>query len=639
MNWKRLLVLLILAALAGIEASAQPEPPSPQEEQEAQADQTGEPQEGEEPETTVAEEIFVTATRVEASRETLGSSTTLIDSEQIEESRKTSALEVLRSVPGLEVNQSGGPGTSASAFLRGAASGQTLVLIDGVRVNSVTGASADLADIRVDNVGRIEIVRGPQSTLYGSEAIGGVINIITRRGEPGFRSTLNLEAGDNDLYEGRLSLNGGSARLDYSVATAWASTDGISAASERAGNSEADAYENFTASGRFGFAFLEDGRVDLALRTLDATVDLDGFSFGIGPVDDLNYEQDHQALYATFEIEKPLTEWWQQSLTVGLQDDDIEGLDPDTVFNNYLIETRFSNVIAQSDFFFAENQITTLGYSYEEREGSSEGSFDQKIDISSLFLQHQWSWNERLFLTGGVRNDDHSQFGSETTYRFTAAALLAGGATRLHGSYGTGFRAPSLNELYFPGFGNLDLRPETSRGFDLGVEQKLLGDKLRIDLTYFDNQFEDLIGFDFVTFQANNIAEAEASGVEALLYVTPGSRFDLTASYTYTDSENLTTGLQLPRRPKNRGSLFLAFRPIEPLTGTLLLIVVKDRIDSDASPLDDYERVDLSLSYDIGNRLTPYLRIQNLLDEDYEEVRGFTSPGITPAIGVKARLR
>jgi vitamin B12 transporter len=592
--------------------------------------------EEEAPAATVSEEVFVTATRIEASRETLGSSTTSVDSRQIEETRKTTVPEVLRTVPGLEITQSGGPGTVVSAFLRGASPGQTLILVDGVRANSVTSGGSDLSGVRLDNIERIEVVRGPQSTLYGSEAIGGVINIITRRGQPGHRAGLQLEAGKNSFFSGAPSVSGGNARWDYSAAAAYEETDGISGASERAGNTEDDAYENLTGSGRLGFAFLEDGRVDLNVRAFESSIELDGFEFGVGPVDDLNYVQDRDALFATLRMDKPFTPRWNQSVRVSFHQDDFTGEDPDTPFNNFDIDNQATEIEAQSDFQLTDDQILTFGYSHEEREGKSAQDFDEQVDLNSYFLQHQVSWNDRVFLTGGVRNDDHSKFGSETTYRLTAA-FIAGSATRLHGSYGTGFRAPSLNELFFPFFGNPDLLPETSRGFDLGVEQGLFGDRATIDVTYFDNQFEDLIGFDFETFLANNIAEAETNGVEVLVDVDPNALFDVTASYTYTESENLTTGIQLPRRPKNRGTLLLAFRPAE-WASTLSLVVVRDRIDSDAAPLDDYERVDFSLSYRWNERLTPYVRVENVLDEDYEEIRGFTSPGVTPAVGINLSL-
>ncbi len=588
----------------------------------------------EEPQAAVEEELIITATRFEASVDTIGSSVSLIGLEEIEARKKTSVLELLRTVPGLEITQSGGPGTTATAFLRGAGSEQTLVLIDDIRANSVTAGPADLSNIRADNIERIEIVRGPQSTLYGSEAMGGIINILTRQGAGKAQRAMSLEAGNDDFFSGRLSAGGGNPLVDYDSAVSYQSTSGVSAASERAGNSEADGFNNLTASGRLGFDFLESGRADLTLRYTDSESELDGFVFGVGPSDDLNYLSTRESLFATLKLSKPVTDWWTQTLILGVADDDLTGTDPDTPLNNFKVESRTAEITLLADLEPFANDLLSLGYTAERRAGANPGSFDQTVDLSSFFLQNQWSWNSPLYFTVGARNDDHSQFGNQTTYRGNLALIASGGRTRVHASYGTGFRAPSLNELYFPFFGNIDLTPETSRGFDLGFEKTLREGRVTLDVTYFYNTFDDLIAFDSATFLANNIAAAKTSGLETTLRVDSGRYVDLSVSYTYLDTENKATGDALPRRPEHRGVISLTFRPTEPLSGVLSLVAVRDRIESDGSPMDDYERLDLSLSYHLNERWTPYLRVENLLDEYYEEVNGFTSPGFAAVAGV-----
>ena len=213
-----------------------------------------------------------------------------------------------------------------------------------------------------------------------------------------------------------------------------------------------------------------------------------------------------------------------------------------------------------------------------------------------------------------------------------------GKGTRLHATYGTGFKAPTLNDLFFPFFSNLDLEPETSEGFDVGIEQTWADDRWRVDLTWFDTDFEDLIAFSFVTFRPENVARATSSGVEISLDYRHGPSFQLRASHTYNDTEDLATGLQLARRPKHRSTLDVYVRPVPRLTGSASLIVVSDRIDSDGSDLDDYERVDLSLGYELkGGHFEPYLRVENLLDEEYEEVNGFTTPGAVAVVGLSMK--
>ncbi len=616
--------LLILATPAA--KSQDPEPVPSSEESEA------------EPRSTHAEVIVVTAERRETPVRTVGSSVTVLDRAEIERRNQTTVLELLRTVPGLEVSQGGGPGKTASVFLRGGSSSHTLVLLDGVRVNDATTGAFDFADLTTDQIERIEIVRGPQGLLYGSEAVAGVISIASRRGREGLRGSAEVGAGSHDLRHLRLALDGGTGRLDYSLAVADLATDGVSAASERRGNRERDPYDNRTAAGRLGLAFLGDGRVDLSLRHLEGDTRLDGFDFIAGPVDDPDFTMAREALSLALKVEKDLARRWRQSFLVGHYDEDLAGADPTDPFNNFAIGTRRTEITAQSDLALSPADTLSLGYTLERRQGENLGAFAEVVHLRSAFAHNRWSWRERLFLTAGVRRDDHSRFGGETTFRVTGARLWPGSGTRLHASYGTGFRAPSLNELFFPGFGNPGLAPETSEGLDLGVEQTFLGGRLRLDATYFETDFDDLIGFDFTTFRAANIARAEVAGleVEARLQAAPGLAVDV--SHTYTETEDLATGRALARRPRNRSALALGFEASARLSGALTGIAVADRVDSDGSTMDDYQRLDLSLAYRATRLLAPYLRLENLLDQEYEEITGFTSPGLTAAVGLKVGL-
>ncbi len=588
------------------------------------------------PETTISEEIVVSANRVETPASEVGSSVTVISREEIERRHQTSVLELLRTVPGLEVAQTGGPGKVTSVFIRGGNSSHTLVLVDGVRVNSNTSGDFSFSDLTADNVERIEVLRGPQGGLYGSEAVTGVVSITTRRGEGPARAWVGGEVGTDSLYRLRAGVSGGSESWDYSVGLQNVSTDGISAASEEAGNSEDDPWENLTASGRFGAAFLDDGRVDLAVRYVDGDTDVDGFTFGVGPTDDLNARQKRKALTAGLTLSKPLASWWNQIFYFGSGRDELIGEDPDNFFSNFEIVSTTSEFLTQSELALAENDTLTLGYRVEKREGDNVGSFDESLYQRSIFAQNLWSWRNRHHLTVSVRNDDHSKFGDETSYRFTGS-LLFGEGTRVHGTFGTGFKAPTFNDLFFPGFGNPNLLPETSEGLDLGIEQTFLGGKMKLDLTWFDNEFEDLIQF---TFPAGfvNVASATTEGFELTARWEPTDKLLFQASHTFTETEDLATGQPLARRPENRGTIYAAFEPAPRLRGTASLIVVRDRIDSDGSAMDDYERIDLSFDYRATPWLRPYLRLENVLDEEYSEIPGYTSPGLSAAIGLDIGL-
>jgi len=597
-----------------------------------EADQDTEP----EPAALIQETVVVTANRAETPRQKVGSSVTVISAEEIARRRKTNVAELLRTVPGLEVVRGGGPGQITSVFLRGGNSSHTLVLVDGVRLNSTTGGAFDFANLPTDGIERIEIVRGPQSTLYGSEAMAGVIQIFTKKGSDGFHVSGLAEVGEASHRRFRLGLEGGGERFDAALTVSKEETDGVSAASERAGNRELDPYENFAATLRAGYDFAEGGRVDLVLRAFDGEARNDGFDFFVGPVDDLDFRQTREGLAGRLEFSKQFGERFKQSFRVGLSDEQLVGIDPTNFFSNFTIDSKSLELAAQSDFTLSEQDVLTLGFAWEERDGGSVGSFSESLEIASVFVQNAWNWKDRVHFTAGLRYDDHSEFGDETTYRLSTSWQVAV-ASRLHGSFGTGFKAPTLNDLFFPFFSNPNLRPETSQGFDLGFEQGWLDERLRVDVTWFDTDFEDLITFDFATFLPQNLAAATSSGVEFTVDYRVGPKFQIAASHTYNDTEDLGSGQQLARRPRERSTLNLFFQPVERLSGSVSFIVGRDRIDSDGTEMDDYERLDLTLEYRLNDSFEPYLRVENLFDDDYEEVNGFTTPGIVAVVGLGFR--
>lgn len=587
------------------------------------------------PSWTVEEDLVVSAERWPVPEGEVGSSVTLIAREEIEARHETTVLELLRTVPGVAVVQSGGPGRGASIFLRGANSQHTLVLLDGLRVNSVQNGGFDFADLTTDNVERIEILRGPQSTLYGSEALGGVISITTRRGEGEAEWSVDGRAGELETRWLAVGARGRRGSFDWSATASGFETAGISTASERLGNREVDPYQNRTASGRLGWGY-GDGRADLTLRLTDGETGLDGFAFGVGPVDDPNFVQFRDFGQIALSLDHQFTPRWRGKATLGTVRDETEGEDPDTPFNNFRFEDRLDQLILQSDLELNAAGDLTAGYELERRHAESPGSFDESATLSSLFLNHRWSWNDRLHLSAGARYDDYQDVGSDATWRVTGSYLTGGERVRLHGSYGTGFRAPSFVELFFPGAGNLELDPETSQGGDFGVESFFASRRVRVDVTWFRNRFDDLIVFDFTTFTFANVAEADSEGLETVVEVRPWRDFELAAFWTSTDTENRGTGEPLARRPRDRGTLQALYTPPNGWTVAASLLRVADRVEFDGRPMDDYERLDVSLEAPGWGAWAPYLRIDNVLDEEYEEAPGFTTPGRVAVVGARA---
>jgi vitamin B12 transporter len=587
-----------------------------------------------EPAAVVEEEIVVSASLRELPRVRSGSAVTVITREQLEQREEVSVLELLRQVPGLAVVTTGGAGGQASVFIRGANSSHTLVLVDGVRVNSPAGGAFDWADLTTDDVERIEVLRGAQSALYGSEAIGGVISIVSRRGGAVGRATGGAEAGSHGFWRLRADAGGGSGAWDWRVAASRQESDGVSSASEAAGNREEDPWENLTLAAGVGRSLPGDGSVRVDLRYVDAATALDGFDFVAGPVDDLGYDQDREQLVAAVAVDVPISTRWRQKLRVGRAEERLEASneDPALSFLESLTETTITSVDLVADVDLSSRDSFSVGASWEQRDGESPLNFSETVDIGSLYAEHRFAWGDGFFLNLGLRHDDHSVYGGETTYRAAASYLLPATATRLHGSWGTGFKAPTFVDLYFPFYGNPDLAPETSRGFDLGVEQPL-ADDWRLDLTYFQSDFDDLIVFDLATFLAGNVAEAKVKGFELTARWQPVARFSTDASYTHTDSEDLATGRPLGRRPEHRYTLALRWAPIARLDATLSYEGVRRRFEGSGAAMDDYDRVDATLGYRFASGWKAFARARNLFDEEYEEVLGYTTPGIEVAVG------
>lgn len=607
-------------------------------------------------------EVVVTANRLETPPEKVGSSQTVITREQLDRLQRTTLFDVLRSVPGLNVAQTGGPGSPASVFIRGANSGQTLVLIDGVEVNDPVSAnrSFNFADLTTDNIERIEIVRGPQSTLYGSDAIGGVINIITRKGEGKPALSLSVEGGSFNSWRERIWSGGGSDRVNYSLGISRQDTDGISSAAEDQGNTEEDGYENSSVSARVGFTPAENFGVNVIARYTDSSVDLDNFGGAFG--DDPNHVGDQTQLVLRTEAELALLDdFWHQKLGISISDTDRTfHNDFDPAHPTDMSESTYSGSIFKIDWqhnlHLSEHNTLTLGLETEEEKGDSYfysesewGPYtsvfeEQTARTNGYYIQDSIALDDHWFTTVGVRLDDHDRFGTEFTWRVTSAYLVPETSTTARGSVGTGFKAPSLYQL-FSEYGSLDLEPEESLGWDVGLEQACLEGKGSVGATWFANDFDNLLDFDPVNFVYVNIAEAKTQGLEVFATMNVGDNLDLAASYTFTDTEDKTTGDDLLRRARHKFGVNANYRFLDKGNVNLDLVHVGQRFDNDFSTwpasvveLDSYLLANLAGSWDFSDHWQVFARLENLLDEEYEEVRGYGTPGFAGYLGLKFSL-
>jgi len=337
-------------------------------------------------------------------------------------------------------------------------------------------------------------------------------------------------------------------------------------------------------------------------------------------------------------ISKPITEWLTTKVSLGATDEDLAGDDPDTEFNNYDIDNQTQNVTGTLELTPSWDGVFLLGYSYENRKSDNRNNFDATRDVSSLFANKQLKLAQDIVISAGLRYDNDSDFGEETTFRTTFAYVLANTETRFHASYGTGFKAPSFNELFFPNFGNPNLEAETSWSYDIGIEQPIFDGSLVLDVTFFQNKIDDLITFDTTTFLAANTEEAKIHGIETSLDFVVSNSLRGNINYSYTDAENESTDLQLARRPKHRANISLSASPVGAFDIYATLLLVNDRIDSDDSRMDNYERVDIAVSYKVCENLKPFFRIDNVFDQDYEEVNGFETSDFAVYGGLEVSL-
>lgn len=597
-------------------------------------------------------EVVVTATLLETPRAQLTKAVTVITKDEIEERQLKTVEEALREVPAISVVRQGSVGSQTSIFLRGTNSDQTLVLIDGVRVATSTTGGFDFADLPTDNIERIEIVRGPQSTLFGSDAFGGVINIITKKGEGKPTHTLSVEGGRHTTFREQLSSLGGFQFGDYSLTVSRLDSEGFL---------DHDDYENTNISGKVGLDLGADARLGLFTRYIDSEKELppvQGRSF------DPNQVFERKFLQAGGSLEQEVSTWFDYSLSMAVTDTDAEFSDPTDALSP--ASFTFSETEAQVLNFKGQVNVRPLPWAtmtaggewtreeadFSSRSAFGTSQFDEAVTNGAFFGQGQLVlFDNRLILVGGGRVDEHSDFGSAVTGQFSGAFLIHETGTKIKGSWGTGFHAPNLADLFFPGFENPDLQPEEVEGFDVGVEQTLWEDRLWLEALYFESDLTNLFQFDSTTNRVENIAQASTKGVEISATLLPLPSLRVQASYSLVDAEDETTGRHLLRRPHDTVSGQVVYTFLNRVTASVTVLHVGTRKDQDFTTfparrvtLDPYTKVDLALSVvllqDQGflRRLQGRVKIENLLDDDYEEAFGFPAPGVIYLIGLEATL-
>ena len=612
-----------------------------------------------EPQEPTLPPVFVTSTRTETPLEQVTTSATVITAKDIQDQQAVTVLEALRHVPGLDVVQLGSRGASTSVFIRGAESDHVLVLIDGVEVNSTTLGAFNFAHLTTDNVERIEILRGAGGTLYGSQAIGGVINIITKKGQGPLEAGLSLEGGNGSTHRQALSLRGEAGKLGYSFNAARMETQGF--------RSVNDDYRNLAASARLDYQVTEDASLKGIFHFVKTDLGLfNNNNFASQP--DPNAREASTQYLGKLEWEQKIFKNWDYRISGSLFKEhikDSDDVDACTFFGfpcDSRTRDRFRPRIDtgefQTNYRFEEWSTTTFGIEYKRRSASTSGGIDKAIRNLGYYLQEQFQFlDRRLIMIPGIRLDDNQSFGTAWTPSFSAAYLFRETGTKLKGGYAKGFKAPTLNELFFPpgfgcpAFGNPNLGPERSWELNAGVEQTVLSERVQLGVTYFHREVQDLIegrpipGNPFGCFRAENVGRARFDGVEWSLDIKLLTSLTVNANYTYLDWD--TADGKLRRRPRHRGNVNLNYL-YENLNVNLSANVVGSRDDFRASsPFGDmtkpsYGIFDLASYYSVPwkvpgvKNLTLFGKIENLFNKKYEEADGFRARPLNFLLGVRA---
>ena len=526
-------------------------------------------------------EIVVTASRSEQPRNQVASSINVIDAEEIASHQDTSVIDALKSDPTLDVVSTGTVGASTSVSIRGANPEHTLVLLDGIELNNpiLPGRSFNFADLMLNEVERIEILRGPQSTLYGSDAMGGIINIISKKGEGPLSLNSSLEAGSDSTFTEQASVSAGEEQYNYAFSILREDVTGISAADSRYGNSEGDGYDNTTYFTRLGVSPTKGTDLTTIFRAIDSNSEID--NAGGAFADDPNRNQENtQYFWGTALVSKFLDDKLKSKLSYTFSDQSFkDDNDPDISSVEYLrskYQGKNSAVHGQLDYTLNDQISFIAGAETEEETGQSDytsdgifGPFNSTFpEISATtngyYLQSNLAFLDQLFINSGIRVDDHSKFGTETTWRVGPSWSIHASGTRLFSTVGSGFKAPSLFQLY-SSYGSLDLKPERSLGVDAGIEQEIVEDFLTGTVTYFHQSYDDLIDFDPNTFIFSNIKSATTNGMETSFSASLCEWSEVNLGYTYLDATNEDTGAALLRRARNKFSAYWKVMPTDDL--------------------------------------------------------------------------
>ena len=608
------------------------------------------------------QEVVVTASLAPVQLQQTGNAIHVISARDIEASGAAVVSDLLRNVPGVAINRSGPVGSTTQLRMRGAEGNHVLVLVDGVEVND--GAQADefnWAHMSTTGIERIEVVRGAQSALWGSDAVAGVINIITRRTDEPLQGQVFSEAGSHGTNHSGFTLGASSGTAHFNLSGSHLSSDGDNIS--RSG-SEDDGYRNSTLNLNAGWRPLDNLGLSLTARQTEGENEFDGIDDLVtGLPEDGDHESEFRQRFVRAQADLSLLDdRWQHRVALAVSRHNNENYtDGATTGSNATRKKQYSYLTSFS--WDEQTQRLSLLLERETEDFRQRGPIlfgdpnqNQSRETDSVALEYRVVLWDDLTLGASVRHDDNSEFQNAYTRRFDASYRIPESATRLRASWGTAVKNPTFSErfgFYTNFIGNPDLRPEKSTSWDMGVDQSLFDGRLMLGLTYFRARLENEInGFVYdpvaFAFTAENVdGNSDRQGVELTFDASLTQTLSLKGSYTYTDATEPNSGgrdVDELRRPRHLGSTTLNWQVAERLNIVLNAQYNGHQDDQYFPPwpqpsarveLDDYTLVNLSAQYQASKSLTVYTRLENLLDEDYEEVFGYESLGFGAMVGVR----
>lgn len=579
--------------------------------------------------------VVVTATRMPARASELLNDVTVLHREDIEASSATTLPELLSAQPGIELVSNGGAGKTSSLLIRGAESRHTVVLIDGMRVNSATSGDTAVQHIPLSQIERIEIVRGPVSSLYGSEAIGGVVQIFTKRSEGALTGNVEASIGSRNTSDISAGLSGSTDAIHYALTAGHFQTDGVSVLTNPANSSynpDSDGYRQDNATGRVGVRIAPGHELAANLFYSDSVSRYD--AYGAGSYD-ARINQTLQGI--GIESRNRLAERWTSTLRISDSMDDMTS--HASLTSTSVFRTEQTQAVWQNDFRTPLGDLLAGVERLEQRVASTTGYTAEDRNVDSLLLGYQ-GHRDAHRLQVSARRDDNSQFGAKTTgmayygYQFTPTWRASVGA-------GTSFSAPTFNQLYYPNYGNPDLKPERGRNKEASLVWD--GGHARASVTWFDNRVSDLIQSVLVSppygYAADNVQKAKLSG---WTLTAEGGAFGwhTRAALDLLDAKDEETGLKLPRRAREHLALSLA-RDIGALSLNGEVVASSYRYDDagNTKRLPGYATVNAGADYRVSADTTVFAHAVNILDKRYELAAGYATTRAGLFVGVRQRIR